>query len=307
MDANLDIRTLNTLGAPYSETFSVSPDVPGHPHTIRHALTPLYSYDALGGANGTYSWMLLGDDDTVWNLPAVLRLLNERGLDAGEPHMLGDFQYHCVREHFECTAPVAVDPRCAPCPAGVAYCPCRLPPGCTRRGWNYGECPYKLRASPYGGAGLIFSMGMLKLLARDPHFYFPLALDTVVPEATSGDVALAEGARLLGYGFTNLLPAAEAARVAVGSPKQNITRRFFAPHCGFNDARSPAEHLCVLQDQAARDPAAFRTAVSVHARQRIMYSSYHDLMLEVLPAYRGLVALLLRLEGEGGVEGASGR
>ncbi|KAG2452950.1 hypothetical protein HYH02_002287 [Chlamydomonas schloesseri] len=249
MDANLDIRTLNVLGGPYNETYSVSPDVPGHPHTIRHALTPIYTYEALGAVNATFSWMLLGDDDTVWSLPAVLRLVNERRLNAEEPHMLGDFQYHCVREHFECIAPVA---------------------------------------------------GMLKLLARDPHFYLPLALDTVVPEAASGDVALAEGVRLLGYGFTNLLPSEEAARVAAGSPKQNITRRFFAPHCLFNDGRSPDEHLRVLKDQAAKAPAAFRTMVSVHARQRILFTRYHDLVREVLPAYRGIVALLLSMEGEDG-------
>ncbi len=55
----------------------------------------------------------------------------------------------------------------------------------------------------------------------------------------------------------------------------------------------------MLRDQAAKDPAAFRALVSVHARQRIMYTQYHDLMAQVLPAYRGIVLLLLSMEGAG--------
>ncbi|KAG2434798.1 hypothetical protein HXX76_007683 [Chlamydomonas incerta] len=292
VEPNADLATLHMLGAPYDETYSVAPPLPGHPPTMSHALTPLLAFEALGGAkHSNFSWILVGDDDTVWSLPAVLRLLNERGLRAEDPHLISDYQYHCVQEQHGCSGPVAVDPRCAPCPPGVAYCPCRLPPGCTQRGWNYSACPNKLRVAPYGGAGVIFSRGMLLLLTRDPHHYLPLAMDTVVPEAPAGDVVLADAPRLLGYGFTRLQPAAEAA----GSPAPRPGRRFFASHCQFNDLRSPQTHFQDLKALAASDPAAFRTMVSVHVRQRYG-DQYYNLMRDYLPPYRRLVELLLRVE-----------
>ncbi len=66
-------------------------------------------------------------------------------------------------------------------------------------------------------------------------------------------MVLADAPRLLGYGFTRLLPAGEAERLAAGmmgkrnsssrtsnSPaQQRPSRRYFAPHCAFNDLRSP--------------------------------------------------------------------
>lgn len=62
----------------------------------------------------------------------------------------------------------------------------------------------------------------------------------------------------------------------------------------------------MLQEWATRDPAAFRTMVSVHVRVRIVSTSYHNLMRDVLPAYRGIVELLLSMEGEGAAGSSRG-
>ncbi|EFJ43668.1 hypothetical protein VOLCADRAFT_96258 [Volvox carteri f. nagariensis] len=201
VDQGLDVNTLRVLaptdypparlplaGAPYGESFTALPNFPGHPATLRQALAPVFAFEEM---HGQFKWLLVGDADTVFVPRAVLNLLNSLGLPADEPHMLSDFLVECELlqckpGHCPCSAPKRVDPRCLPCAeAGAArLCPCRLPEPCSRPRSNTTaafpeECPVQEEVSAYGGAGIIYSVGLMRELMADPQFYAAEALRTL--------------------------------------------------------------------------------------------------------------------------------
>lgn len=81
-------------GNSHNETFTVVPDYIGHPPSIAHVLAPMFALKA-ASAWGGFKWLLLGDADTIFSIPAVLRFLNEYGLNADDPHMLSDLLVDC--------------------------------------------------------------------------------------------------------------------------------------------------------------------------------------------------------------------
>ncbi|KXZ55284.1 hypothetical protein GPECTOR_3g420 [Gonium pectorale] len=286
------LHTLRTHGASHGETFQLTPDFPGYPASLRAALTPLFALDAIGANN--FKWLLYGDDDTVWVIPAVLRLLNDAGLNAEEPHMLTDFLTECPDPHrrYHCAeAPFVEDPRCLPCPEGRAFCPCKLPPECTQPdNWAFQNCTaHKARVLPYGGTGIIYSVGMLRLLfADDPQFFPVLALKDVSRIEPWGDRVVADAPRLRGFGFT---------RISAARGKGADCRRLFGTFSSYNDGGGPQANVIGLEAAIKHQPFNVRVTVSMHVRTGPLVDDKKDLMAEYLPAYRHIVHMLHRFHG----------
>lgn len=88
----------------------------------------------------------------VWNIPAVLRMLNSLGLSYQDPIALTDFLITCDFVEGEARPrrnKVSRDIMCLPCPAGQKVCPCRL------REYNktQTECVTGGGVNYYGGTG----------------------------------------------------------------------------------------------------------------------------------------------------------
>lgn len=82
-----------------------------------------------------------------------------------------------------------VDPRCQPCPKGAAVCPCRLHEGCATTApaaIDPNTCPITTHISAYGGTGILYSVGMLRLLVSDPATYLPAAFRELTNEKPYG-------------------------------------------------------------------------------------------------------------------------
>ncbi|KXZ48064.1 hypothetical protein GPECTOR_30g159 [Gonium pectorale] len=274
--------TLRSWGAQHDESYTMLPDFPGYPVTIRAALTLLFALSDVGADK--FKWMLYGDDDTVWVVPAVLKLLNEAGLNHDDPHMINDYHTECWKLHQPngCVeSKVGADPRCLPCPTGQSFCPCKIPPGCTQLdNWAVQNCSVQARILPYGGAGIIYSVGMLRLLAQDPQFYPSLVLRDVVPNEPWGDRVVADAPRIKGYGFTDITkhkdPSAD-------------TYRMFGAISLINDPRSPADFLVAVTEAAKHQPHNMRVALSIHVRTAVAIAGKHDVVQDFLPVYRQIV------------------
>ncbi|KAG2452949.1 hypothetical protein HYH02_002286 [Chlamydomonas schloesseri] len=235
VDDMVPLDALRAAGARHNETFSALPDLPGMPTSLRHVMAPLLAHTAHGGR---YKWMLLGDDDTLFSLPAVLGLLREMRLPHTEPLAVSDFLVHCRHEASakpgtpgakRYTAPVTRDPRCPAAPAASATGardapptpPCILSPQSTQppRFRPHPDCPPEGRTSFYGGAGVILSHGLMQRLARhnlhaqpvlaseaaasaagatDASFY-AVAMSTY---SLAGDTLMSEAWRRAGFSFT---------------------------------------------------------------------------------------------------------
>eukprot|EP00198_Chlamydomonas_reinhardtii_P013094 XP_001702431.1 predicted protein [Chlamydomonas reinhardtii] len=193
VDDLVRLDALRAAGSRHNETFSALPDLPGMPTSMRHVLAPLLAHTATGGR---YKWMLLGDDDTLFSLPAVRGLLREMRLPHTEPIAISDFLVHCRFEQSakldvagggrRYTAPATRDTRCpaaAPSTQTAAASssnstplittpttpvPCMLPPASRRppRFRPHPDCPPEGRTSFYGGTGVILSLGLMQHLAR---------------------------------------------------------------------------------------------------------------------------------------------
>ncbi|KAG2422385.1 hypothetical protein HXX76_016071 [Chlamydomonas incerta] len=148
------------------------PDLPGLPLSLRHVMAPVLAHRAV---SGRYKWMLLGDDDTLFSLPAVMAMLGKMKLSHTDPIAISDFLVRC---HFENNkrhpkSPVPRDTRC-PAPNATtgggskATEPCMLPPERTQppRFAKAPDCPPEGEISYYGGAGVILSQGLLRRLSN---------------------------------------------------------------------------------------------------------------------------------------------
>ncbi|KXZ56158.1 hypothetical protein GPECTOR_1g135 [Gonium pectorale] len=186
-------------GAPFRETFSVVPDFPGYTRALRHVFALIMAHSRY---NGTYKWLLLGDDDTIWSLRGALQLLNDMGVSSEQPYMITDFMFKKIGDvHY----PLASDERCDPCEPGVRYCPCRIKPACRVNGTRHhskGDFAIEDRNCVIwfqGGSGIMYSAGMMAVLTQDPHLQFHVAFSGV---AEFGDWIMGETARAAGYGYT---------------------------------------------------------------------------------------------------------
>ncbi|KAG2496862.1 hypothetical protein HYH03_005264 [Edaphochlamys debaryana] len=289
------------------------------PSSLRHVLSPVLAHQAV---RGRYKWMLLGDDDTIWSISAVLRMLETAQLPYGMPVAITDFttRIKCSPEGQRSVFVQATDPRCQPCPAGATGesagrrqpCPCVLPPGLAEG--LLPECP---REGPgrtifYGGAGVLFSWGLVQQLASgrraqpEPGVsndaapnYYTIAFSNL---SRFGDDIMSEALRRYGVGFTSPPPMLQAAAlpstgvaaslfgagVGGGSGKQRSLlqrRRLFGSFSIYNDKKSLDELLQRHQEAARLDPSHVRAMVSAHVRSRgVDLERYEEVVaqLEVL-------------------------
>ncbi|KXZ55598.1 hypothetical protein GPECTOR_2g1148 [Gonium pectorale] len=109
-----DLEQLNVRNKPHGELYGYFPDE-GTPELgprfhgsklgdSRAAMAPFLAHEAF---NGMYKWMLYGDDDTAFLMPAVRRLLAH--LDPELPHAVTDNLWY---SHMH---PNLFAPRCLPC------------------------------------------------------------------------------------------------------------------------------------------------------------------------------------------------
>ncbi|KXZ42073.1 hypothetical protein GPECTOR_210g416 [Gonium pectorale] len=167
VDDKVDLAALRAAGAAHNETFSATADFPGMPHVLRHVLAPVLAHKAV---QGRYRWMLLGDDDTLWSVPAVLEMLHGGGgggvhsgggdsgsgsgdggaptrpplLPSAEPIAISDFLVDCRqgsgRGHKRVlTQPLARDGRCLPCGPVIDQAPRSKGSRHSRRGRGQGR------------------------------------------------------------------------------------------------------------------------------------------------------------------------
>ncbi|KAK9815274.1 hypothetical protein WJX72_000949 [[Myrmecia] bisecta] len=148
-----------------------------YPGDSRAALVPFLAHRHFGE---TYKWMLYGDDDTMWFLNAASTMVH--GLDPEVPYFLTDHMWWGGwKEHDDTRKAHSAAPLCVPCgyhrPVTPEDAPFRRPQGCPHcstqllcdSDWTgllerEGEyCRLPPRAySMHGGAGAIFSVGLLR-------------------------------------------------------------------------------------------------------------------------------------------------
>ncbi|KAG2422386.1 hypothetical protein HXX76_016072 [Chlamydomonas incerta] len=221
------------MGLRYNETFSAMPDLPGIPGSLRLVLAPLLAHRKYAGK---YKWMLLGDDDTLFSLTAVMAMLREMRVSYTDPIAVSDFLVHC---HFESgggkrwKAPVTRDLRCPGAAAAAAAAagpldmltgrrsaagstslptpPCMLPPERTQppKFTEAPDCPPEGQTYFYGGAGVILSHGLLERLAT----HHVRAQPVLVAAADAGREA-AEYAAAMSLATGDARPPAPAAQAA---------------------------------------------------------------------------------------------
>lgn len=146
----------------------------------RAALMPFIAHKELGD---TYKWLLYGDDDTIFFLDTVLRLLEQ--FDHDIPYFITDhFWWPSVPNHP--THPNHEAPRCLPChhqpPADTTHAPLDAPIGCPctpqvlcakdpdHRIYNKWCDVPRAPAQTYsmhGGAGSLLSVALLRNISWD--------------------------------------------------------------------------------------------------------------------------------------------
>uniref|UniRef100_A0A7S0WVN9 Uncharacterized protein n=1 Tax=Chlamydomonas leiostraca TaxID=1034604 RepID=A0A7S0WVN9_9CHLO len=87
----------------------------GRPGDIRIALGPALAHQALKARGWAYKFMLFGDDDTLWLLPSLLRLLNALRIDPALPVALSDNLWHRNKGALNPAHPSPEAVRCLPC------------------------------------------------------------------------------------------------------------------------------------------------------------------------------------------------
>lgn len=155
---------------------------------------------------GKYKWMLYGDDDTLFFMPGVRRLISQ--YDPSVPLALTDNLW------YNFTHPRLEAPRCLPCAFDTkqlaarqraAYVPQRGCPHCTRDM----ACPADLASQTnrsncgftgaHGGAGVIISVAMMERLSFDD----AVACMAKIDYCSGSDCLFSECMWAGGYGFTD--------------------------------------------------------------------------------------------------------
>ncbi|KAK9807637.1 hypothetical protein WJX72_005062 [[Myrmecia] bisecta] len=168
-------------GARFQEVWSSYPDdTPRRSYyegDSRAALMPFLAHKHFGD---TYKWLLYGDDDTIFFLDAVLKLV--KGLDPNTPYFLTDHVWWSSAPGNGWTSsPHQESPRCTTCGfAEYHRLPMKLPQGCPHctpqiicdsDQWdvfNKAPLPCTMPRLPertysmHGGAGAIISIGLLR-------------------------------------------------------------------------------------------------------------------------------------------------
>lgn len=202
-------------GKLHNETWSYYPDDSPlrslYGGDTRAALVPYLAHDSFGDS---YKWLLYGDDDTVWFMESVMRLLQD--FDPDLPYFITDHMWWASTPG-RASHPNPEAPRCLPCefddskfdhslkpfnaPKG---CPCTAQLICEadERGIfnQYCDVP-KAPMSTYsmhGGAGGIISVGMLRAVSLD---YMEKCVKSLY--STGGDAFISICTWQAGYAMTD--------------------------------------------------------------------------------------------------------
>lgn len=202
-------------GKLHNETWSYYPDDSPlrslYGGDTRAALVPYLAHDSFGDS---YKWLLYGDDDTVWFMESVIKLLED--FDSDLPYFITDHMWW-ASSPGRASHPNPEAPRCLPCdfddskydqtlkpfnaPKG---CPCTAQLLCEtdERGIfnQYCDVP-KAPMSTYsmhGGAGGIISIGMLRAVSLD---YMEKCVKSLY--STGGDAFISICTWQAGYAMTD--------------------------------------------------------------------------------------------------------
>ncbi|KAL3145160.1 hypothetical protein ABBQ38_001760 [Trebouxia sp. C0009 RCD-2024] len=174
------------------ETFADYPDLTDRHFKLgdmRACMAPFIANNTAG--IDSYKWMLFGDDDTVFYVDNILRMLET--LDHTMPYILSDhIWFPTDLENFDMSQylhPNRIAPRCLPCnytdpaegpPNNKTYvgfrapraCPCTPKDVCASDNLGLfadGDCnPRRFHWFwPHGGAGMIFSQGLMRMRGFD--------------------------------------------------------------------------------------------------------------------------------------------
>lgn len=165
---------------------------------VRAAVVPFFAHQHYGP---TYKWLLYGDDDTVWFMDNVRRLL--AGLDHEQPMMLTDNIWHNNgHPRLEAT-------RCLPCghdnsslakqQLETGYAPQPACPYCTPQAACGATRPDCKGPGAHGGAGVIISVGFFK---HADHAEFMACINSTFL-CSGGDCLFSRCAWRAGVGFTD--------------------------------------------------------------------------------------------------------
>lgn len=189
-----------------------------HAGDTRAALTPFLAHEAY---EGQYSWMLYGDDDTLFFIDSVSELLQD--FDPSLPYVITDHYWWAdepdSESHFH---PHERAPRCLPCHwtqededqslradgyqpfVGLPACPCTAEHICRHDGRGFFDESCSMPVHPHraysihGGAGAIFSIGLMQRL---PLKFMEDCMATMT--GTGGDAFLSRCIWKAGYAFTD--------------------------------------------------------------------------------------------------------
>ncbi|EFJ48850.1 hypothetical protein VOLCADRAFT_90525 [Volvox carteri f. nagariensis] len=208
---------LNKVYGKYREVYEYFPDedVPDvrkwhakNPGDYRAAVAPFAAHRQFGDK---YKWMLYGDDDTVFFMPGVRKLVAQ--FDHNLPIALSDNLWH------DSSHPRLEAVRCLPCgfntsllrvpsaknttdgtPAAANYTPRPACPFCT----PVDACPpwkpeCKGGGGAHGGAGIILSVGLMRKLLYDD----AIACMESIFHCSGGDCLVSRCIWRAGYGFTD--------------------------------------------------------------------------------------------------------
>eukprot|EP00891_Asterochloris_glomerata_P009889 jgi/Astpho2/9889/fgenesh1_pg.00152_%23_12_t len=202
-------------GKRFNETWSFYPDdVPlrsMYGGDSRAALVPYLAHKALGDS---YKWLLYGDDDTVWFMDSVQKVLED--LDPELPYFITDHMWW-ASSPGRATHPNREAPRCLPCEfddseVNKSAAPFNAPKGCPctaqlicdsdERGLfnEFCDMPKAPVAtySMHGGAGGIMSIGMMRAVTLD---YMEKCVKSLY--STGGDAFISICTWQAGYAITD--------------------------------------------------------------------------------------------------------
>ena len=183
---NAYLNTSTSIGVEHYAHFADDEKVANNPGVHRIAMAPALAAAKL--SNTSYKWMLYGDDDTVFIMGNVHKLL--QGYDHTLPILLSDSYWNALDVNGGMTIvahhPSKTAPRCLPCHYNTSQlnldklpiranvgCPCTPELACsktqlpTKGNWTHKQClQQSQRWHVYGGSGMIISRGLADMMAK---------------------------------------------------------------------------------------------------------------------------------------------
>ncbi|KAG2491406.1 hypothetical protein HYH03_010197 [Edaphochlamys debaryana] len=269
-DNETEVPHLNKVYAKYDEVYEYFPnenDPDPHkwhakfPGDMRAAVAPFAAHRAFGDG---YKWMLYGDDDTVFFMPNVRRLLSR--FDPELPIALSDNLWYDSRH------PRLESYRCLPCgfnktgdklpkaQLDTKYVPRPSCPYCTPENACPETKPNCTMTGAHGGAGMLLSVGLMRKLLYDD----ALACINSLIGYSGGDSLVSQCIWRVGVGFTD-----PGDSLLYDSPYDHVTFDNLANRLLVKD---PMGALVVGNcDEGCS--SLIRTAISFHMRGK-SYSSF---------------------------------